>query len=83
MQVISLENYLNNQGNFLGDELRTKMNEIYESEKRVFSGDELFWTIVNKASPRVAQPFQSAVIVIMAKYFEACDIFERPLEKTE
>jgi hypothetical protein len=34
------------------------------------------------ASPRDEQLYQSAVIVIMAKYFEACDIFERPPEGT-
>ena len=80
LQVNSLQKYLNNNGNFLADTLRDKMNEIYISEKKTFSADELFWSIVKKASPRNEVSFQSAVIVIMAKYFEACDIFERPEE---
>jgi hypothetical protein len=79
-QVNSLQKYLDNNGNFLADTLRDKMNEIYISEKKIYSGDELFWSIVKKASPRNEASFQSAVIVIMAKYFEACDIFERPEE---
>jgi hypothetical protein len=80
VQVNSLQNYLDNNGNFLADELRDKMNEIYISEKKTYSGDELFWAIVQKASPENKSIYQSAAIVIMAKYFEACDIFERPNE---
>jgi hypothetical protein len=57
------------------------MNEIYISEKKIFSGDELFWAIVKKASPKNETPYQTAVIIIMAKYFEACDIFEFPREE--
>lgn len=80
LQVHNLQEYLDNNGNFLADELRDKMNEIYQSEKTLFSGDELFWSIVNKSTPIKKANYQSAVIVIMAKYFEACDIFERPEE---
>jgi len=80
LQVASLNQYLDNNSNFLADELRDKMNEIYHWEKKTYSSDELFWTIVRKASPRSEIVFLSAVIVIMAKYFEACDIFERPEE---
>ena len=78
LQVNSLQKYLNDNSNFLADALRDKMNEIYISEKKTFSGDELFWAIVKKASPVNKVTYQSAVIVIMAKYFEACDIFEYP-----
>jgi hypothetical protein len=80
IQIANLNEYLMNQGNFLADDLRDKINEIYTAEKERFTGDELFLRIVNRASPREEQVYQSAVIVIMAKYFEACDIFERPPE---
>jgi hypothetical protein len=80
LQINNLQKYLDNNSNFLADNLRDKMNEIYVSEKKIYSGDELFWAIVIKASPRNEAPYQAAVIVIMAKYFEACDIFERPDE---
>ena len=78
IQVHSLEHYLANNSNFLADELRDKLNDIYIDEKANFSGDELFWNIVDKASPRNEQIYQTAVIVIMSKYFESCDIFEEP-----
>jgi hypothetical protein len=48
------------------------------TKKQHFIGDELFLRIVSIASPKEEQTYQSAVIVIMAKYFEACDIFEPP-----
>lgn len=81
LQVNSLQKYFDDNSNFLADTLRDKMNEIYVSEKKTFSGDKLFWAIVKKASPIKEVTYQSAVIVIMAKYFEACDIFERPSEE--
>jgi hypothetical protein len=80
MQLNDLQQFLDNQGNFLADSLRDKINEIYISEKQSYTGDELFWTIVNTASPKANADYQSAVIVIMSKYFESCDIFERPKE---
>jgi hypothetical protein len=80
IQINGLDKYLMNQGNFFADELRNKMNEIYIAEKEHFIGDKLFWRIVSIASPRAELAYQTAVIVIMAKYFEACDIFERPTE---
>ncbi|MDR2406767.1 MAG: hypothetical protein LBE13_01440 [Bacteroidales bacterium] len=80
IQIASLNEYLMNHGNFLADGLRNKINEIYVAEREYFTGDDLFLRIVTVASPREEQAYQSAVIVIMAKYFEACDIFERPPE---
>lgn len=83
IQVNNFENYLSNNSDFLADELRDKLNEIYLEEKIEFSGDDLFWNIVVKASPRSEQSYQSAVIIIMSKYFESCDIFEEPTEVEE
>lgn len=78
IQVNNLEIYLSNNSDFLADELRDKMNELYLEEKKNYTGDELFWKIVDKASPKSEQGYQSAVVVIMSKYFESCDIFEEP-----
>lgn len=82
-QLHSLDEYLKNNGNFLADSLRDKMNEIYLQEKENNNGDELFWAIVNYASPRAEHSFQTSVIVIMSKYFETCDIFEEPIKEEE
>ncbi|WP_342304384.1 ABC-three component system protein [Methanolobus sp. ZRKC5] len=80
IQLSSLNKYLKNNSDFLVDSLRDKMNEIYIQEKKDNSGDELFWAIINCASPRPEQIYQISVIVIMAKYFETCDIFEEPTQ---
>jgi len=77
-QIHSLEEYLSNNSDFLADSLRDKMNEIYIQEKCQKDGDDLFWAIVNNASPQASQMYQTAVIVIMSKYFESCDIFKEP-----
>jgi hypothetical protein len=78
-QLHSLDEYLKDNSDFLADSLRDKMNEVYLQEKENKSGDELFWAIVNSASPKSEQMYQTSVIVIMSKYFETCDIFEEPV----
>jgi len=80
-QSHSLEEYLKNNSDFLADSLRDKMNEVYSQEKENKSGDELFWAIVNSASPKAEQMYQTSVIVIMSKYFETCDIFEESVQE--
>jgi len=78
ISVPSLEEYLNNNGTFIGDELQEKMVQVY-AEKRVhYQGDELFLSIVEVITPQNKMIYQTPVYVIMAKYFESCDIFERP-----
>ncbi|MBF0102349.1 MAG: hypothetical protein HQK77_15715 [Desulfobacterales bacterium] len=80
-QLHFLNEYLSNNSDFLADSLRDKMNEIYTQEKNKNNGDGLFWAIVNCASPKAEQIYQTAVIIIMSKYFETCDIFEEPFEE--
>ena len=80
-QSHSLKEYLKNNSDFLADSLRDKMNEVYSQEKENKSGDELFWAIVNSASPKAKRMYQTSVIVIMSKYFETCDIFEEPVQE--
>jgi len=80
-QLHFLNDYLSNNSNFLADSLRDKMNEIYSQEKNKCNGDNLFWAIVNCASPKAEQMYQTSAIVIMSKYFETCDIFEEPLHQ--
>ncbi len=80
-QLHSLDEYLKDNSDFLADSLRDKMNEVYSQEKENKSGDKLFWAIVNSASPKAEQMYQTSVIVIMSKYFETCDIFEEPMQE--
>lgn len=82
-QQKNLETYLSDNGNFVADVLRDKINEVYLQEKEKSSGDQLFMSMVEQLSPKQTQPYQNTVIIIMAKYFEACDIFEEPKEGDE
>lgn len=82
LQIGAVESYLKNESNFLADELKEKMYQLYITEKdKNQIGNDLFWAIVNQASPKSENPYQAAVIVIMAKYFETCDIFEEPIKE--
>lgn len=83
MKVVCLEEYLSNNSNFVADSLRDKLSEVYQNEKAKHSGDSLFWNIVDRLSPDIKQKYQSIVIIIMSKYFEACDIFEEPTREGE
>jgi len=76
--VQQLEKYLALNSNFLADSLRDKMHSIYQLNEKSKTGRDLFWAIVNEASPQLKKKYQDSVIVIMAKYFETCDIFKEP-----
>ena len=71
-QLYNLEAYLSD-----------KMNDVYQQEKTNKSGDQLFMAMVQQLSPKQTQAYQNTVIIIMAKYFETCDIFEEPKEEEE
>lgn len=81
LKVVYLEEYLSDNSNFVADSLRDKLNDVYLQEKKQNSEDALFWAIVNQLSPKQEQIYQTTVIIIMAKYFESCDIFEEPIEE--
>lgn len=80
-QLYNLEAYLSDNSDFVADELRDKINEVYEQEKATYSGDQLFMSMIEQLSPKQTQPYQNTVIIIMARYFETCDIFEKPEEE--
>ena len=65
--------------NFFAEDVKDRVRKIYIDKAREFSRDDLF--IENIKYHKVIsqeQLFQSAAIIIMAKYFEICDIFEEP-----
>lgn len=82
--VGALDIYLRKQS-FLAEELQKKMISVYQEIKQewknfAFIGENIFWEIIERCSPQKSRPFQEAVIVILAKYFESCDIFEEPVK---
>lgn len=78
-QIASLDEYMNNQSVSFADDIKTKLREVYiELKESGLSGNGLFWKMVDTISPRNEATFESCAIVVMAKYFETCDIFEEP-----
>ena len=78
IQIGSLDEYLKNNSNFFAEEVKNKIREVYVQKKTEHSGDRLFWEIVNEVSPEANSQYQATLIILMAKYFETCDIFEEP-----
>ncbi|NJO88052.1 MAG: hypothetical protein HC831_03115 [Chloroflexia bacterium] len=81
-QFGALNTYLK-QNTTLADELQKQLSGIYviiKKEWKEFNtiGDNIFWELIQRCSPKAEQAYQNAVITIMAKYFESCDIFEEP-----
>lgn len=80
----ALNQYLSNQI-FLADALQEKLTGLYKDLKNTdleeidddYPGDLIFWDMVKQCAPRNEAHLESAIITIIAKYFESCDVFEK------
>lgn len=87
-KVGSLNHFLSNES-FLADELQEKLTGLYLNSKikewgnddHEYSGDFIFWDMVKLCAPKNEAHFESAIITIIAKYFESCDVFEKNPDK--
>lgn len=82
-QAHVVDDYFNLNSNFAKQELQKKFKKFYNDSKKQFNcpnqADILFFDILKKATPKKDDKFvQDAVLVLMAYFFEACDIFEEP-----
>jgi len=77
-QVASLDNYLKNESIFFAEGIKDQIRNVYKNLENNYSGNDLFWEIVTKISPRQDSSIQTSVIILLAKYFETCDIFKEP-----
>lgn len=82
-----IDDYFYRNSDFAREELRNKFTFFYEDglKKNYFEtnqSDTLFLHILNEASPSNKKPIKDAVLVLMAHYFEYCDIFETPTKKS-
>jgi hypothetical protein len=82
-QNYTINEYFELNSKFVKEELRQAFNNIYQQAIREIpesesKNDEIFQFIANKSSPKDNFAFQNAVYVLMAYYFEYCDIFETP-----
>ena len=90
----SLEEYFCSNSKFTRQEVRDRLQELYEKSKILtFSdvpdgptpSDQQLFQILDEITPktqknnqRLATELQNAALVVMAYFFEACDIFEEP-----
>lgn len=79
----SLNEFLANES-FLADDLQQKLTGLYTVLKQKdwdtgeeYPGDYIFWELVKICSPKNESMYESAIITIIAKYFESCDVFEK------
>lgn len=82
-QNFVIKEYFELNSKFMKEDLRQVFNEIYkkgvdEIPDSLTKNDEIFQYIVEKSSPLDTFAVQNAVYVLMAYYFEYCDIFETP-----
>lgn len=86
-QTGAIDEYFNKSSGFVRQELRDALNQIYlatmekdyaEASDDVSEGDLRFFHILKKITPSESKPAQDAAFVLMAYYFESCDIFEDP-----
>ena len=75
--------YFKYNSDFEKDELQKKFMTLYQQEVESVEVIEdktniIFINLFNKISPRDNQSVKMAVLILMAYYFEACDIFEEP-----
>ena len=83
-QASALEDYFEANSNFSREYLQKKFINFYvEALKRIREdlpdkSDLVFLNILEKSSPRKERHVQDAVLVLMAYFFETCDIFKEP-----
>lgn len=90
-QVGFLDRYFESHGAAIKQDLRNHFSQIYQDLKQkgydtipegLSVGDLIFFDILNLIAPQSVKPIQEAALVLMAKYFESCDIFEEPDTKS-
>lgn len=89
-QRSTVDDFFRRNSSFIKQSLRDSFNQMYLDASRSIPisepsppsrGDRIFFEILHKATPgpsKTSKDVQDAVLVLMAYYFESCDIFEDP-----
>jgi hypothetical protein len=93
-QIDAVDDYFSKNSSFAKQDLRDRLNEIYIQSRTTvavqgasaeYLSDLVFFRVADKMTPAhadsrlyMAAAIQEAVFIVMAYYFEACDIFEDP-----
>ncbi|MFA7708345.1 MAG: ABC-three component system protein [Candidatus Pacearchaeota archaeon] len=79
-QAHVVDDYFSLNSDFAKQELQKKFKSLYDDAKKRFDiktqADLIFFDILKKVMPKEDKYVQDAALVLMAYYFEACDIFE-------
>ena len=85
-----VDEYFSNNSLMSKQEVRDRLSDMYQSLRdqhntngnEISSGDEIFFQLLSQANPKVGDKrTQDATLVLMAHFFESCDIFDDPGEK--
>jgi hypothetical protein len=81
--IYQVDNYFKYNSDFEKDELQKKFITLYQQEVESMGliGDKsniIFINLLSKICPRDNQSIRMAALILMAYYFQACDIFEEP-----
>jgi hypothetical protein len=85
-QIGDLETFFESTGDYVRDQLKNRFKSLYSQSKEIINESEKNYAdkrlihILKKASPSDKKAVRDAVLVLMSYYFEACDIFEKPVE---
>jgi hypothetical protein len=85
-QVDVVDDYFSSRSGTYRQDLRDHLAAIYAKERHLRTGstapgDTVFFAVLTAITPpseRMHKSVQDAALVVMAYYFEACDIFEDP-----
>lgn len=84
LQSHYVDEYFRMRSDFSKEDLRQRFVMFYTEGVNLVTdsdhkNDTIFFHIFERATPQKVKPIQDAVLVLMAYYFEFCDIFEAPL----
>ena len=80
-QTYVVEDFFEKNSNFVKEELRNKFQTLYKEGLQKYpedtnASDLVFLYILEKSAPKSKKAYYDAIYVLMAHYFEFCDIFE-------
>jgi hypothetical protein len=82
-----VDEYFSLNSDFAKQSVRNTLNELYINKAKLDFGtlsltknksDQVFFEILKSTTPAQTEPAQNSALVLMAYFFESCDIFEEP-----
>lgn len=86
-QNAAVDQFFDQHGEFTRTDIRDRLAQTYHAAKDDEQGlmgtdgsvgDRIFFSLLNTIAPDATKPVQDAAIVLIAYFFEKCDVFEDP-----